>query len=477
MSCTPLYFNYQANELSKSLLLFSEPGTILRHDEENITYLKSYGAACFSNSLGKRSIAYKCNWVDKNKDAIINYEQNSSFVEKAKEKFLFLAFCIEYKRYQDFLFNENIPHFHTYLPIQLDATCNGFQHMAMLSDEEELFEKLNLKTNDKSETALSHKSEDEAQDFYSFVLHKLLEHFVYNLDKNIIEDPGTKGSYQRLNEFVWDRSYIKRIIMTIPYNASPLSMKKYFLNELCYIDRIDDVSWYSDRANSKTTINSYDASLLIKSISSIISKDYAKIDKLRKYLKNIAKLFNSFNMPITWNLPSGLIVNQSYLETESTIITPFAHSRTKLKLKTTNPHKYDYKKQTRALMPNLIHSLDGNSLCKLYSFFAMGYKDGVQFFSIHDCFATTCEKIGRLKHLLAAVYTDLYCKDHYLTKFDKDIFNLISNMSQLPIEDRTVTLPNGDKFIIHDIEWVVNKKTVPRNKIRKIDSQHILLYY
>jgi hypothetical protein len=40
---------------------------------------------------------------------------------------------MEYKRYLEFYNNENAYEFHTYLPIQMDATCNGFQHLADLS--------------------------------------------------------------------------------------------------------------------------------------------------------------------------------------------------------------------------------------------------------------------------------------------------------------------------------------------------------
>ncbi len=42
---------------------------------------------------------------------------------------------MEFKRYNDFLLNENTMEFRTYLPKPLHATCNGFQHMALLSDE------------------------------------------------------------------------------------------------------------------------------------------------------------------------------------------------------------------------------------------------------------------------------------------------------------------------------------------------------
>ncbi|KAF1827981.1 bacteriophage type DNA-directed RNA polymerase, partial [Decorospora gaudefroyi] len=113
------------------------------------------------------------------------------------------------------------------------------------------------------------------------------------------------------------------------------------------------------------------------------------------------------------SLPTGITIRQSYLESKSTSITPFMHSKVKLNLKVTVKDKYDKRKQVRALIPNLINYLDASSLSLLFEEFSNSYNNLVQFFSIHDCFGTTCDKVFSLKTTLASVYTDLYSSDPY----------------------------------------------------------------
>lgn len=97
---------------------------------------------------------------------------------------------MEFKRFYEFYTNENLTEFHTYLPIQLDATCNGFQHMALLSNEETLFKELNLVP-----------SENPPHDFYNFLLYKLTSYYEERVAQ---EEPNTEKheSYKRLLEFV-----------------------------------------------------------------------------------------------------------------------------------------------------------------------------------------------------------------------------------------------------------------------------------
>jgi DNA-directed RNA polymerase len=195
---------------------------------------------------------------------------------------MFLAFCIEYKRYHEFLLDENAMEFNTYLPVQLDATCNGFQHLALLSNEDTLFKELNLIV-----------SQDTPNDFYSFLVYKLEQLF----DK----DPMNE-SYNRLRDFALERSYIKKAIMTIPYNVSRYSMRKYITEGLHLVEKDlskDKISWYSKtEKGSKPHISYDDITVLTESIYSIINTDFEKIKRLMKYLRNVATILSVLGLPI-----------------------------------------------------------------------------------------------------------------------------------------------------------------------------------
>lgn len=58
-------------------------------------------------------------------------------------------------------------------------------------------------------------------------------------------------------------------------------------------------------------------------------------------------------------------MNKSYLAEVSTTLKPFMFSKSKLKLTVSIKDKFHVNKQTRSLMPNLIHSLDATSICLL----------------------------------------------------------------------------------------------------------------
>jgi len=318
--CTPNHFNYQSNELSKALILFSKPGYIKRNDLDAVSYLKSYGANCYGGLISKCSVNAKQDWVNRNVNDIINYE-NGILLHKAKDKLLFLAFCMKFKRYHDFYVNESLMEFESYLTIQLDATCNGFQHMALLSNERTLFKELNLVKLD----------QDKPKDFYNFLLFRIVKICKLKVDSGDLIDKISKGSYERLLKFVWERSFIKKAVMTLPYNARHMSMQKYIRGQFedCGCDKENKLYCYTDNSK-KLYINNNDIPLLTILLRNVVFVDFEKIKKLSRYIVNVAKLLNILELPISWNLPSGLKVTQSYMQVHTTSITPFNYSKIKL---------------------------------------------------------------------------------------------------------------------------------------------------
>ncbi len=188
--------------------------------------------------------------------------------------------------------------------------------MALLSNETTLFKELNL---------IGEAKDISPKDFYNFLLHKVVNVFKDKLAKGITTDPKSKASYERLAMFIWERSYLKKAIITIPYNVSYKFMVNYIKDEL---DVLED-GWYKPHDKSdKYLINIKDIILLTHTIKDVIFKDSEKMKNLVKYLNNIAKGFffrkkNTLELPITWTLPTGLTVKQSYLETKKTSLTPF----------------------------------------------------------------------------------------------------------------------------------------------------------
>ena len=81
-------------------------------------------------------------WVEDNEDEIIKME-DGILIAQAENKLLFISFCFEYLNYIEAL-KKNEEYFITHLPIQLDASCNGFQHLTLMIDDVSLSKELNL---------------------------------------------------------------------------------------------------------------------------------------------------------------------------------------------------------------------------------------------------------------------------------------------------------------------------------------------
>lgn len=99
-------------------------------------YLQVFVANIFESALSKKPIL-KVKWVKNNEHDILNYEKGV-LINKAKSKHLFIAFYLEYTSIVITFFSGKVASIITYLPVQLDASCNGYIHISILCRDTKL---------------------------------------------------------------------------------------------------------------------------------------------------------------------------------------------------------------------------------------------------------------------------------------------------------------------------------------------------
>jgi len=469
--CNTSYLNYQGTELAKSLLMFSKGERINIKNKDSINYLKIFGANCFGNKLDKKSIYDRINWVDVNFDNIFNFE-NGILIKQAESKLLFIAFCFEFKKYILSKNDEN-GYFLTHLPIQLDATCNGFQHISMLGMDKELNENLNIKASTWS---------DAPDDFYSVIAYLVKGSLKNKIESNKNEDLDKLESYNRLFNLDIQRSMIKKCVMTIPYNASRVQSIKYLKEVFEYIGVEDEENntitneiWLKYKQDNNIRLKNEDFWVLYDTLFEVIYEIAPSIRKISDYLKTIAKICSTANTFIPWILPNGLIVKQSYTVMTEIRISPFNYSKYTYNIQKKIKNSMDTRKNIRAFMPNLIHSLDAASLSILINNYFYQYDNEIKnIFGIHDCFSTTFNNMEYIIDTLKLIYISIYSDKKYLENLDKNIINHIKNnidesFDNINIKTVSILNKNNKKIKIKypDINEILNNNYDLREYILK----------
>ena len=203
--CKTSTFSYQGPDLAKSLLLFKE-GVVI--NKKGVIKLKLYAGRLYGfikNSSNKSILE----WVDANYQNIINIDSN--FWMKGKDPFRCLAASIELRGYE-----YNKENFITHLPIYIDGTCNGIQHLSSMASDTNLGEYVNLRISN---------DDDVPQDLYRKMADKA------KLDIKTFLKKSENNKHDSIGLINMDRSFIKRCIMTIPYGVTKRGVKNQLITE------------------------------------------------------------------------------------------------------------------------------------------------------------------------------------------------------------------------------------------------------
>ncbi|PWA00308.1 hypothetical protein BB558_003653 [Smittium angustum] len=170
------------------------------------------------------------------------------------------------------------------LPIQLDATCNGIQHLASLIGDLKLAKLVNL---------MNSKPCEKPVDLYSYSL-KLIDDDVKTFISN-------NPQYSRLTLIKFNRKMVKKSIMTKSYNVTLKGTEQYVLNMFRKeFDKEQNIMYFkplkSKDPDIKFTIQQI--GLLTKIIYNVLYTIHPELKLLVDYLAAMAKILNKLNQPI-----------------------------------------------------------------------------------------------------------------------------------------------------------------------------------
>ena len=234
----------QGGDLSKSLLLFTE-WKKLGESGKKWLYVKAYDLTykiiTEENDKQMHKFEEKKEWVEKNLDKILNISSKLNRktsgvilndilerlqVKKAGPKseiFQRIAFLIEFNRIHDELQknNDNWDQVTSGLPIHLDASCNGFQHISALIRNRKLAKSTNILLGDDG---------NEKGDLYQEVANKAIEIYNGNDEEQLAKSikklfekiSKSKEEQELLVKSLLSRDICKPLVMITGYGAKSL---------------------------------------------------------------------------------------------------------------------------------------------------------------------------------------------------------------------------------------------------------------
>jgi len=453
------YLTYQGNELSLALLNLYDGQTLTK---EGLDYLYIYGANIYNEKgMSKESLVNRIHWVKSNLDKIISL--NLEFILKAESPILFTAFCLVIREYQ------KNPEVKIFLPVFLDATCSGIQHLSALVLDANTGNYVNL---------IPQETTSKVNDIYTEMLEPI------NKSLNFLGE--TDMQYKKFEDIKLTRKNIKANIMTQVYNVSVMGLKDQLANSFEKIEIevvpkteknktetvITDIGNNTNKNGEENLaknltknknkllkktktfeylvpskyggfirLNNSEVLKMAQIIDNEIFKKFPSLEKIFKYFIDIARFCLNCNVPLTWFTPAGVQITQLYNKTITKKASIVLGSKTKSVVFRELTESSDRRKQVQAIIPNIVHSLDSAHLMLILE---KAHKFGIiDVLTIHDCFGTHPNDMENLKKLIILEFVKIYTDIDFLSKFHNRVIQSIEDHGM-----KIQTDDSGNYFVI-----------------------------
>lgn len=393
------YLTPQGDDVSRGLLTFADGKPL---DEAGIRWLAIHGANCLGKSpqgikFSQQTLDDRVQWIVTNSKLILDAAANpltSTWWHDAEKPFQFLAFCCEWAGLIQARSEGSM--FISTLPCAMDGSCNGLQHFsALLCD-------------DYAGAAVNITPQDQPQDIYQRIADRTLD--VVQARSVAGDKLGLlwMGLHSQLG--IIDRKLTKRPTMTFGYGSKQYGFKAQLLDYLKDHDFSPEIRGaFTETRGDGIVVPLIGAAAgmmgdtIWNALGVVVVSAFGGMDWMQRAVKGISNQ----NKPVTWTVPlTGFCVTQNYYAVKrGRIRTILAGQMRRLSsYKTTE--KVNHRKQSNAVAPNIIHSLDAAALMLTVDLAAAHGID--QFSMIHDSYGTLASDCTLLAQCCRQAFARLY---------------------------------------------------------------------
>jgi len=398
----------QGDDITKSLLRFATAKTL---GASGWKWLLRHTAACWG--MDKVGRDEQETWAYLNL-ARVQATAKSPHTEydwwgQAEEPWQFLAACIEVTAALE---GGACPmDYKCSLPIGVDGSCNGLQHLSAMGLDPVGAKAVNLLPGAR-------------QDIYQIVADKVNE-----------ATPEDDPWYGHVG-----RKTVKRAVMTIPYGLTSAGMRNQLLAD-GFCDGLE-----GDRAKN--------ASVLRDRIREAIGDTLVKGTTIMEWLQGCASAMASeHNQGLTWETPIGSLVTQSY-STSPTVTVSCLLGRMVVMDASLNKPRVPSKpsKAKHSVSPNIIHSFDASHLMMTVNLAEQQDMD-MSYAMIHDSYSCHAADMDVLNACIRDTFVDIYKEDWFAGLMVSFMFD----QPEAVVETLSAMVPpeRGDLVIekVRDAEW------------------------
>ncbi|UYH50585.1 hypothetical protein N5W20_05505 [Candidatus Kirkpatrickella diaphorinae] len=300
--------------------------------------------------------------------------------------------------------------FVSHLPVSLDGTCNGLQHLsAMVLDP-------------KGARATNLSASETRNDIYVEVGRA----FRTLYEKQVADDAIKQASYHdRIDDERFLRDFVKRGVMTTPYGVTAKGLEDQLLN--------------SDCLSGEPAEKRKEAREAARLLTDALEEQMGPARVVMKWLGDVAENLAKAELPFTWRTPLGSTIQQAYRKPSINRVSTLLGQ---LHLQSTDPTlSLNPKKQRAGASPNFIHSFDAAHMSMTVN---LAYERGVRDFAlVHDSFGTHAADVEILARALRETFVQIYETDQ-LKALALDVTRVAPSVA---IPD----IPRRGAFDIHEV--------------------------